>query len=61
MTLRCECGGELELLKVLDGDNGNGEGWAYEKYQCVRCGEIGSYSVNWGPWGQNERKRGCIA
>jgi len=38
MTLRCECGGAVEL-----NNQSHGEDMAFESYQCVSCGATGTY------------------
>jgi len=52
MTLRCECGGAVEL----DGPGIYGEEYATEQYECVACGRTGSLLM--GPDG--ESKSGCL-
>ncbi len=51
MTLRCECGGMLEIT----GQN-YGKTDALEEYECVDCGRTGTYSFGDGP----ERMTGCV-
>jgi len=42
MMLRCECGGALELQNSPPAD---ADVWV-EHYECVECGQNGSYSFN---------------
>lgn len=61
VTLRCECGGPLELTSgSYDRDEDGqitGEGRAIETYECVECGRNGSYGFgDHGP----DVTRGCV-
>jgi len=52
MTLRCECGGAVELQAQSYNDT-----TAHETYECASCGRTGSLSF--GDYG--ETKTGCLA
>jgi hypothetical protein len=59
VTLRCECGGVVE---VQDGtypsdSNGRPSGRATETYECVSCGRTGGMSFGDGP----TNKWGCLS
>jgi len=40
VTLRCECGGPVELQNGTD----HGDGNFFETYECTSCGRTGGYS-----------------
>jgi len=53
MVLQCICGGAVEI----DGDKSSyGDDTAYEVYECVACGETGTYTFN----GVTEHFSGCV-
>jgi hypothetical protein len=51
MTLRCECGGAVELT-----GQSYGEDVAFESYECASCGRTGSYTFG----ADGERMTGCL-
>ena len=58
VTLRCECGGRVEVQtgSYPEDDDGNPTGEAIELYECVECGRIGTYSFGDG----RDRTSGCV-
>jgi len=52
MVLRCECGGVLELTGQSYTENS-----AFEYYECVNCGQSGSYTFD---ETLGERTSGCV-
>jgi len=51
MTLRCECGGAVEITTASHGEEA-----AVEQYECVACGSVGTYSF--GPY--TDGLSGCL-
>ena len=53
-TLRCECGGAVELTSgSYDDDSGR----AFETYECASCGRKGTFTFGNG----RSSKSGCLA
>jgi hypothetical protein len=52
MSLRCECGGAVELVDGSYSDHG-----MTETYKCPTCGGHGTYSVS---DGMGDRTSGCL-
>lgn len=56
MTLRCaECGGPVEVASVSASDTA-----ASERYECIECGNEGTYVNEFGVPGSTVRKQGLI-
>ena len=53
-TLRCECGGCVE---IQEGSYDDATGRAFETYECVNCGRRGSFTFGNG----RSEKSGCLA
>jgi hypothetical protein len=53
MTLRCQCGGRVE---IIDGSDPNAGEPHFEKYECIECGRRGSYTFENG----QETMTGCL-
>lgn len=51
MTLRCACGGAVELTAQSYGEES-----AVERYECVSCGATGTYRFGAG----GDRVTGCL-
>lgn len=54
MTLRCECGGRVE---VREGSNPDTGGRHWESYRCVECGGTGTYRFG---DGYPDETTGCL-
>ena len=54
MTLRCDCGGALELTYQSYPDDPDAT--ATEQYECVSCGRTGSYQFGGGV----DQTSGCV-
>jgi len=51
-TLRCECGGAVEIVNASYPD----ESHAFEQYECVSCGRRGAFRFGNG----RSEKSGCL-
>jgi hypothetical protein len=57
MTLRCQCGGVVEIQDGSDPDPEATMFW--ERYECVECGRTGTYTHYTEP-GRSDDYGGCL-
>jgi len=57
MVLRCECGSSVELTNQSYPE---GDGLAFETYECTTCGKIGTFTFGNRDGQHVERMGGCL-